>query len=371
MKVMNTPRSLDLSITNHCNLRCAHCFHFTSAGDVGQDLPKEEWLKFFKELNHCKVMSLCISGGEPFLREDLPELIEGIVKNRMRFDILSNGTLITDKMARFLASTRRCNRVQISIDGSNPITHDALRGKGNFSKALKGIECLRKRNVSVPIRVTINKNNINDLEEIARLLLEDLKLPSFGINSASFMGLCQRNTKEVQITTQERTLAMESLLRLSQKYKDRINAMAGPLAEARTWLKMEQTHYGEKQILSKKGYLMGCGCSMNKMSVRADGVMVPCIMLSHLDMGRINNDSLREIWQNHPKLKQLRQRRNIPLSDFKFCKDCDYIPYCTGNCPALAYTLLGKVNHPSPDACLRKFLQEGGRLPQKSLAVSS
>ena len=58
----------------------------------------------------------------------------------MRFDILSNGTLITDEMAAFLASTGRCDGIQVSIDGSIPMTHDVFRGEGNFLKAIRGIE---------------------------------------------------------------------------------------------------------------------------------------------------------------------------------------------------------------------------------------
>ena len=80
MKVMRTPKSVDLAITNRCNLRCKYCSHFTSAGDVGQDLPKEEWLQFFAELNRCAVMDVTLQGGEPFYRGDLKELIEGIVR---------------------------------------------------------------------------------------------------------------------------------------------------------------------------------------------------------------------------------------------------------------------------------------------------
>ncbi len=370
MKVMSTPKSLDLDITNHCNLRCKYCFHFDSAGDVGQDLPKEEWLEFFQELNRCAIMSVCIGGGEPFFRKDLPELIEGIVRNRMRFNILSNGTLITNEIARLLASTHRCDGVQVSIDGSNPMTHDAFRGEGNFFRAMEGIEHLKRHGVIMNVRVTINRKNVNDLEGVARLLLEDLGLLSFGTNAASFFGLCRRNAEEVQLTASERTLAMETLLELNQKYNGRIMANAGPLAEARNWLEMERAHRERKNDLPRGGYLTSCGGVMNKMGVRADGIMVPCIMLSHIELGRINKDSLKEIWQSHPQLKRLRERRNIPLSEFEFCKGCDYIPYCSGNCPALAYTIMGKENYPSPDACLRRFLEEGGRLPDKELLVS-
>jgi radical SAM protein with 4Fe4S-binding SPASM domain len=71
------------------------------------------------------------------------------------------------------------------------------------------------------------------------------------------------------------------------------------------------------------------------------------------------------VWQHHPELQRLRERRDIPLSEFAFCRGCAYIPYCAGGCPALAYTLTEQENHPSPDACLRRFLKEGGRLPDE------
>jgi len=71
---------------------------------------------------------------------------------------------------------------------------------------------------------------------------------------------------------------------------------------------------------------------------------------------------LTEVWLNHPALNAMRQRRQIPLEQFSACQSCDYRPYCTGNCPALAYTLTGQVDHPSPDACLQSFLKDGGQV---------
>jgi len=211
---MKTPRSVDLDVTNRCNLRCKYCYHFTSAGDVGKDLPVEEWLEFFEELTRCAVTNVTIAGGEPFYREDLKELIDGVVRNRLRFNLLSNGTLITDEIAAYLASTGRCDGVQVSIDGSIPITHDSFRGKGNFVKAMSGIRTLLKHKLSVPIRVTIHRKNVHDLEGVARLLLEEIGLPSFSTNSAGYMGLCQQNTEQVQLTAEEFSLAMETLLKL-------------------------------------------------------------------------------------------------------------------------------------------------------------
>jgi len=356
---------MDLEITTRCNLRCKYCSHFTSAGDVGQDLPKEEWLTFFEELNRCAVMSVTLSGGEPFCREDLKELIEGIVRNRMRFNILSNGTLITDEMAAFLASTKRCDSIQVSIDGSIPITHDAFRGEGTFFKAIEGIKSLQKHYVPVNVRVTIHRQNVRDLENIAKLLLEEIGLPGFSTNSASYMGLCRKNAEQVQLTPEERCLAMETLLKLTKKYNDRISANAGPLAEGRDWLEMERARREGKDRIPQRGYLTSCGGVMSQMAIRADGVMVPCCQIPHIELGRINKDDLKDVWQNHPELKKLRERRTIPLSDFEFCRNCDYINYCAGGCPALAYTIMNEENHPNPESCLRRFLEEGGRLPEE------
>jgi SynChlorMet cassette radical SAM/SPASM protein ScmE len=367
MRLMRTPKKVDIDITNRCNLRCRYCYHFESAGDAGKDLPAAEWLRFFEELNRCAVTEVTLAGGEPFIREDLKEIIGGIVRNRMRFQILSNGTLVTDETAAFLLSTKRCNYVQISIDGSAPESHDAMRGKGSFEKALQGLMTLRRHGVRSAVRVTLHRKNVNDLAGIAKLLLEDLRLSSFGINAAGAMGLCRKNAEMVQLTTEERMLAMETLLRLTKKYNGRINAMAGPLADARAWLEMEQARLEGRPSMPNRGSLTGCGCYRELLAVRADGVVTPCTMLSHIELGRINHDDLGEVWRDHCKLRDLRERNRIPLSSFSFCDGCEYLPYCTGNCPGLSYSILNEVNHPSPDACLRIFLAEGGRLPDRAL----
>lgn len=363
MKLMKTPRSVDLLITSRCNLRCTYCSHFTSAADVNEDLPAQEWLRFLEELNRCTVMDVCLQGGEPLMREDFSELIEGIVRNRMRFSILSNGTLITDEIARVLAATGRCDLVQVSIDGSNPETHDACRGRGNFQRAVTGLKLLMDHGVTAAVRVTIHRRNVRDLENLAKLLLEDFGLPSFGTNSASHLGLCRRNAEQVQLTAQERSLAMRMLLELSQRYDGRITAQAGPLAEARAWQEMEGARIQRLDSLPGRGYLTGCGGAFSKIGVRADGVVVPCPQMPDMELGRINRDDLVEIWRDHPELNRFRRRNEIPLSSFAFCRGCPYISYCTGNCPALSYTMVQDAWHPSPDACLRLFLESGGQLP--------
>ncbi|MGB9595143.1 MAG: SynChlorMet cassette radical SAM/SPASM protein ScmE, partial [Candidatus Poribacteria bacterium] len=276
MRLMKTPRSVDIEITTRCNLRCKYCAHFTSAGDVDNDLPKEEWLKFFEELNRCAVMDVVLSGGEPFHRNDIMEIIEGIVKNKMRYSILSNGTLITDEIAKFIADTKRCNYVQVSIDGSKPESHDIFRGKGTFEKAINGLKNLRKNGVNNTVRVTIHKYNVSDLDHIAKLLLEDIGLNGFSTNVASYQGLCRENNEQIKLDAETQSLAMETLLRLTKKYNGRITANAGPLANARMWLEMEKARREGLESMPGRGCLSGCGAMMSKIAVRADGVLVPC-----------------------------------------------------------------------------------------------
>lgn len=370
-EVMKTPRNVDIEITSFCNLRCAYCSHFSGPGDVKEDLPLESWLQFLAELGRCNTMKITLSGGEPFSRPDLHDIILAIVANRMRFTILSNGTLIDDEMAAFLASTRRCDLVQVSIDGAIDTTHDAFRGEGNFMKAINGIHALQANHLPVSVRVTIHRRNVHELNAIARFLLDDLRLPSFSTNSASHMGLCRKNAAQTQLTVDEHSLAMETLLVLTDKYPGRINASAGPLADAQFWLEMEHSRRENRERTAGRGFLTGCSGPMQTIAVRADGAIIPCSQLPHLILGRINQDDLSDIWRHHHSLENMRKRSQISLEDFAFCRDCPYISYCTGNCPAIAYSITGIIDHPSPDACLRRFLTQGGRLPEVSSIYDS
>ena len=360
--LMRTPRTLDIEVTARCNLRCRYCYFFDNPAVDYRDLPASEWLTFFAELRSLGVMKVTLAGGEPFVRDDLPMLLEGVVRNRMRFSLLSNGTLIDDENAAFLARTLRCDYVQVSVDGSCSTVHDSFRGKGSFDGALRGIQILQRHRVNVAARVTIHRHNLHDLDKIAHLLLDQLGLPSFGVNSAGYMGACRANADDLQLNLEERQEAMRTLLRLAATRGGRISSTAGPLADARMWRRMEEARARDEPGFHDAGRLTACGCPSTTLSVRADGSIVPCIMLPHITLGRINRDALAGVWRHSPTLNRFRARRAIPLTAFAFCAGCPYVPYCTGNCPGLAYTLAGQVDHPSPDACLRRFLEAGGAL---------
>jgi len=238
--LMPTPRSISIAITGRCNLCCKYCFYADEMAAL-DDLPAEAWLAFFEELGRLAVMDVSLTGGEPFTRPDLFELIDGITANRMRYNILSNGTLIDQEMlARFEVGKRRLrlDYIQISIDGSCAQVHDRSR-PGSFARAQRGLRLLKEAGFPVTVRTTINRHNLHDLEDIARLLLDDIGLPSFATNEASLIGAGCENQGQIALTAIEVREAMETLARLGERYPGRLTAQAGPQAKGEMYAEME------------------------------------------------------------------------------------------------------------------------------------
>ncbi|MCD4743545.1 MAG: SynChlorMet cassette radical SAM/SPASM protein ScmE [Desulfobacteraceae bacterium] len=364
------PKSLDLALTGKCNLQCAYCF-YNDEMNLRPDVDKETWLKFFKELGSLAVRDATLSGGEIFVRPDLWELIDGLVTNRMRYSINTNGTLITEKTLRSFEQGKRRIRldsIQVSIDGSCAEVHDKSRGQGTFKKAIQGLRLLKEAKFPVTVRATINRHNVDDLNNIARLLLEDIGIPSFSTNDAMPMGSGCENQPEITLTPQQQVQTMKDLAGLAEKYDGRVTAMAGPLAKWRSYQEMEHAmKTGEKSTRWQMGYLTACGCMFNKLSVHHDGIITPCNMLTKLEMGKINTDSFSEIWQQHQTLKDLKDRRKIPMTQVPGCEDCEWAEFCNGSCPGLAFEMTGDFNLANPHDCYRKFLRETGGIDFKTI----
>ena len=121
---------------------------------------------------------------------------------------------------------------------------------------------------------------------------------------------------------------------------------------------------GGRRVNLREGWSFAAGVVMTVLialmipEVRA-GRFPGCTLfelLPGVELGRINSGPLDALWRDAPALARLRERRQIPLASFEFCDGCGYVPYCTGNCPGLASSLTGEIDHPSPDACLRRYL---------------
>ena len=362
--LMPTPRSVSIAITGRCNLRCKYCFYADEMAALS-DLPTEPWLAFFEELGRLGVMDVCLTGGEAFTRPDLFELIDAIIANRMRYNILSNGTLIDEEMlTRFEVGKRRLrlDYIQISIDGSCAEVHNGSR-PNSFDRALRGLRLLRGNRFPVTVRTTITRHNLHDLENIAHLLLEEIDLPSFATNEASLIGAGCKNQGQITLTAAEQVEAMEILTRLAERYPGRLTAQAGPQSKRKMYSEMENARRtGEKTTRWTMGCLSACGGMFSKLDVLHDGTIVPCHMLHGLGLGNVMTDSLGEIWCTHPTLKELRERRSIPMQQVPGCEDCEWAPYCNGSCPGVAYELTGDFNRANAQDCYRRFLLETERV---------
>ncbi|MEW6359772.1 MAG: radical SAM protein [Planctomycetota bacterium] len=139
------PRTYYFDVTNLCNLRCGMCYlrDVINRKVEGGALTNEEFLHI---IDRDRIRRVNLIGGEPFLRKDLPELLEEFERRGVLCDAFTtNGTLVTEERASQLArlvSLRLMSGITVSIDGPAPI-HDRIRGKGAFDKAAEGLQILR------------------------------------------------------------------------------------------------------------------------------------------------------------------------------------------------------------------------------------
>ncbi len=235
MRLMHTPKKVD--IDDHEPLQPAMPVLLPlreRRRGAGKDLPAAEWLRFFEELNRCAVTEVTLAGGEPFIREDLREIIGGIVRNRMRFadseqrdayhgrnGELSrvDGTLqLRAGLHRRLRSgDPRLHAGQGELREGHAGPYDSSAPRGSLGGA---------RDHSPKERQRSRGHCETSPGGYAAFLLRDQCC-------RSRWGCVGRTPRWSSSRRKSGCYAMETLLRLSKKYNGRINAMAGPLADAR------------------------------------------------------------------------------------------------------------------------------------------
>jgi len=165
-------QTLWINITHRCNLRCLHCFR--EAGESQEnELTTQEILDVIDAFGELEGLSLIVSGGEPFLRSDILAILQHAKKRVRKVTILTNGTLIDAKAARFLKELEPVS-VQVSIDGAVKETNDRIRGNGSFEKALRGIRLLKEVSFTndLIMAMTITKLNLREVKSFVDLAEE-------------------------------------------------------------------------------------------------------------------------------------------------------------------------------------------------------
>lgn len=154
-----------LELTRACNLKCIHCLN-NSGIKQKDELTKEDLLKLIKKLSSLGVQEIRFTGGEPLLFNGIYDLIKFATEEGICTSLGTNGTLITKEVAKKLKESG-LKKVVVSIDG-NKKTHDKIRGKKNYQKAMNGLKYLKQNDINVRVNSVIMKSNMEDVIKLAK-----------------------------------------------------------------------------------------------------------------------------------------------------------------------------------------------------------
>ncbi len=149
------PFLAEVDITERCNLRCSHCYHFAGKGSTTREEPSlDEWKKRFGELYDRGIRGVMLMGGEPLLRPDVVALADRMFPF---VEMITNGT-------QPLPGKGYRHRIFVSLDGTEA-THDAIRGPGIFQQVMAQAAGDRR----VVFNMTLMENNFKELEQVVAL----------------------------------------------------------------------------------------------------------------------------------------------------------------------------------------------------------
>jgi MoaA/NifB/PqqE/SkfB family radical SAM enzyme len=161
------PDNARIYITELCNSRCKTCNFWKNKNEVRLDT--KTWQDILRQIRHLGVSSLEFVGGEPTLRNDLPDLIRTARElGFVSIKISSNGFLLNDI---YIEELSRCglNGCHISLDGLGD-TYQYVRGVDWFEKVLHVIASLVKSKVQVLVLTNLTRQVVDELEALAALI---------------------------------------------------------------------------------------------------------------------------------------------------------------------------------------------------------
>jgi len=301
-----------------CNLRCKHCYQ---EGYVPQKadmtLVSQTIEQIGKALNAWGMTGrVSITGGEPLIDPaTLFYIIEHLseIEKITHLGILTNGTLLSDTYITKFALYPKVKEIQISLDGATATIHDAIRGKGNFDKAIIGLKNLIAAGIPTAIMFTASAINANDAGAIVDLAAEigvnaitvERYTPFHGKNDP--LALTPGQTKKIFEAVLARKIALQG-----KKHKLKIRT-SRPL-----WTLLTDTCGGV------------CPVGFSCLTIMHDGTVYPCRRLP-IPLGTVQKDGLFKIWYTSPVLWKLRDRNAIEK-----CSSCEKNHLC-GGCRAAAY----------------------------------
>ncbi|NDE59808.1 MAG: mycofactocin radical SAM maturase, partial [Acidimicrobiia bacterium] len=165
---LDAPICLTWELTYACNLQCVHCLSSSGQRDE-RELSTAEAKRVLDELRDLQVFYINIGGGEPMVRRDFFELLEYSVGNGIGVKFSTNGAFIDAEKARRLAAMDYLD-IQISLDGVDAVTNDAVRGVGSYDMARRAMDNLAAANFGpFKISVVVTRHNVPQLDRFKAL----------------------------------------------------------------------------------------------------------------------------------------------------------------------------------------------------------
>ncbi|MCW4045621.1 MAG: radical SAM protein [Candidatus Bathyarchaeota archaeon] len=308
----SAPLRMDLALTFKCPNNCVHCY----AGGPHEtaELTTTQWREVIDRLSEIGVFTVTFTGGEPTLREDLPELLQYAQSKGMVTGLITNGRKLKDKAYVQALETAGLDFVQITLESHLPKIHDLVTAaEGSWKETVTGIKNSVKSQIYVTTNTTLNKHNAPDFLRTVDYLKE-LGVAAFGCNSLIYSG-------KATAVSQEFTLPIKTLSELLPKIRDKAQELS------LKFLWYTPTQYCRLDPVQLGLGVKSCTAALINMCIAPNGDVYPC--QSYFEsLGKILADSWQDIW-NNPVAAGLRRRDYAEPK----CRECTQLQVCGGGCP--------------------------------------
>ena len=306
----SAPYRMDLAITYRCNNDCLHCYNARPRDYP--ELSTEHWHNILDKLWKIGIPHIIFTGGEPTLRDDLPELIAHAEQNGQITGINTNGRRLSDP--NFVDSLVKSglDHVQITLESHNPEIHDAMvNAHGAWKQTISGLRNVLNSSLYVMTNTTMLTDNSLLLKETLEFLASN-GVPTIGLNALIYSG------KGLSVKTGIAESELPSLLNVAREITSSYN-------QRLIWY--TPTQYCNFDPMQLELGVKSCTAAMYNMCIEPNGDVIPC-QSYYQSLGNILTTSWASIW-NHELSTNLRERKNIPQR----CLVCSLVSECGGGCP--------------------------------------
>lgn len=308
----------EVALTYRCNLRCRFCYagcSCTRRSDVEGEMSFHDVCRVLRAIrDEAQVPSVSFTGGEPTLREDLPELVRFARETLgLRVNLITNGTRVTSELARAVADAGLAS-AQVSLESSLEAEHDALtQVPGSYLRTLDGLQHLRDTGIRVHTNTTLNRLNRESAAAIPGFV-RGLGLERFSMNLVIPAGSGRTDGVDINL-----------------RYED-VGELVLAVRDAATSAGVEFMWYSPTPVcmfnpIPHRLGNKGCAACDGLLSVSPAGDVLPCSSWPE-PVGHILRDGFRPVWDS-ARAQALRRKEDAPPG----CRACEDFALCQGGCP--------------------------------------